>query len=244
MSPKIPKAAFSVTLLAILAVLTFRQSGAYRDMETLWRRTLSANPKSAMAHNNLGMLLTQQGGIHEAMYYLQRAVTLDPGNAEAHNNYGNALRLQGRPADAVTEFRRAAELRPSFGIYHANLGSVLAQTGQTEEAIVHYEKAIQSSPSDPFIANNLAWLLATAPGDSVHNPQRAIELAEQAAKLVADNPVILTTLAVAYGTAGRFDEAIVAAEKAHQIAESQNNPTLTDLSAKLLDSFRAGRPYR
>src|SRR5262245_13074011 len=76
-------------LLATLGVLSFRQSGMYRDMETLWRATIGRNPSSAMAHNNLGMLLVQTDRLNEAMYYLQRAVTLNPGNAEAHNNLGN-----------------------------------------------------------------------------------------------------------------------------------------------------------
>src|ERR1035438_837916 len=40
-------------LLATLGILTWRQSGTYRDAETLYRATLACNPASWMAHTNL-----------------------------------------------------------------------------------------------------------------------------------------------------------------------------------------------
>src|SRR5262249_34672945 len=45
--------ALAVAVLAILAVLTWRQVGVWRDSGTLWSHTLVHAP-SALAHNNLG----------------------------------------------------------------------------------------------------------------------------------------------------------------------------------------------
>jgi hypothetical protein len=58
---------FAAIVLPVLALLTWRQAGMYTDMETLWRKTLARNPDSSMAHNNLGILLRNQGHIEEAM---------------------------------------------------------------------------------------------------------------------------------------------------------------------------------
>ena len=57
--------------------------------------------------------------------------------------------------------------------------------------------------------NDLAWLLATCPDNSVRNGQKAVELAQQAVQLSnGRSPEILDTLAAAYAEAGRFHEAV------------------------------------
>src|SRR5213595_1356745 len=54
-------------VVATLAVLTWRQSAMYGDIETLWRITLVRNPACWMAYNNLGnVLLSQANRIPEA----------------------------------------------------------------------------------------------------------------------------------------------------------------------------------
>jgi len=231
-------------LLLVLGGLTNRQTGMYRNPETLWRTTIARNPSSGMAHNNLGLLLFQRGGVNEAMYYLERATTLSPENAEAHNNYGNALRVQGQLAQAIEQFEQASKLRTEWAIYHANLGSALARAGRTREAIGRYETAIARASSDPFVLNNLAWLLATTPDDSARNGARAVEFAERASRLSAGDLRLEPTRAAAYAEVGRFEDAIAVAEKARQRAIADGNARLADLNAQLLELFRAGRPYR
>jgi Flp pilus assembly protein TadD len=232
------------TLLLLLAVLTFRQSGAYRDMETLWRTTISRNPQSAMAHNNLGMLLFRRGSVNDSMYYLERATALDPRHAEARNNLGSALRVQGRLNDAIVEFRAASELESRSGVYRANLASALTDAGNLVEAIAQYEAAVKAAPSDPFIANNLAWLLATSPQVTAQDSQRAVELAERSARISTEDPIAKGTLAAAYASAGRFEDAVVQAEKSRELALRQGNRGVSALADQMLEAYRAGRIYR
>ena len=237
------KPALAGLVLLTLGFLSFRQSGTYRDMETLWRATISRNPDSAMAHNNLGMLLVQTDRLNEAMYYLQRAVALNPNNAEAHNNLGNAWRAKGRLEQALDEFQRAAELRPTVAIYHANIGGVLTTKGNFKEAVARFETAMQNDPENPFIANNLAWLLATCADDSVRNGARSVEIARNAVKLSNDDPRVIATLSAAYAEARKFDEAVLTAEKARQLALQHGDRALADFSSRLAESFRAGNPF-
>ena len=240
----LPKLIFCSILLLVLGILSYRQSQAYRNEETLWRATIATNPKSAMAHNNLGLLLFRRGSVNESMYYLERATLLDPQNAESHNNYGDSLRVQGRLDDAISQYRRAVELEPRFAMFHANLGSALTQKGLIPEAMSRYDEAIAISPDDPFVANNLAWLLATTSEASTPNARRAVDLAERAVRLSKGDPVTMGTLSVAYAAVGRFDDAIAQAEKAHAIATRQNNRRVADLCTEMLKSYRAGRPFR
>jgi len=233
----------SSALMLVLASLTFRQSRSYRDPETLWRRTIAENPRSAMANNNLGSLLYRDGSLNDAMYYLERATILDPKNAEAHNNFGNALRAQGRRSEAIAQYRSAVGLRPGFAQFHANLASCMTETGQIEEAIGQYEEAVKADSTDPFVMNNLAWLLATTPEGLKHDPERALELADKAVKLSPDNPVAEGTLAAAYAASGRFDAAVAQAETAHSLALSQGNTRAAEVLRDMLTAYRARRRY-
>lgn len=239
------KPALCGLLLVVLGALTYRQTGLYRDVETLWRATIARNPTGGMAFNNLGMLLLQRGGVNEAMYYLERAVTLSPKNAEARNNYGNALREKNRIEEAIAQFREAAALRPASPIYHANLGSAMALAGQIAGGIAQYEAAIALAPEDPFIANNLAWLLSTARDLSLRNGARAVEVAEAANRFSGGgNPTVLGTLAAAYAEAGRFEDSVSAASKAISAALAAGNAEQARAQTRLLEIYRSGRPFQ
>ena len=108
--------AAAVVLLATLGAATWRQSGNYRDYETLFRETLARNPNSPFLHNNLGVrLMLMPGGVPEALTEFQAAVRLQPDSAEFHDNLGLALAsTPGRLPDAVQEYQTALRLFPPF----------------------------------------------------------------------------------------------------------------------------------
>ena len=67
--------------------------------------------------------------------------------------------------------------------------------------------------------NELARILACAPEASCEMAQRRLGLAEKACAMTNNqNAGMLTTLAAAYAESGRFEEAIVAAQKARELA--------------------------
>ena len=102
---------------------------------------------------------------------------------------------------------------------------------------------IQPGFAGPY--NNLAWVLATCPEASFRNGPQAIALAQAANRLSGgNNPVMLKTLAAAYAEAGRFAEAITAAQQALQLAAAQNNtPLVSDLQSHI-KLYQAGSPFR
>ncbi len=58
-----------------------------------WRRTITLDPKSAMAHSSLGNALSKKGQIDEAIACYRKAVELDPKNAYAPANLANAEQM-------------------------------------------------------------------------------------------------------------------------------------------------------
>jgi hypothetical protein len=109
-------AAVATALVAVLFVLTWRQSGLYRDVPTLYGDTLAKNPECWMAHNNLGAYLNASGSTREAIVQLRLAVALKPDYADAHNNLGNALSKEpGLRDEAVKGVRSGASAGARHG---------------------------------------------------------------------------------------------------------------------------------
>ena len=62
----------ALCVIVTLAVLTWRQSAMYGDIETLWRTTLLRNPGCWMAYNNLGNTLLRPTGFRKQWTCLNR----------------------------------------------------------------------------------------------------------------------------------------------------------------------------
>ncbi len=106
-----PPAATAV--LVALAALTWRQTGVWRDSESLWTQALFVDPADPVAHANLGSALAEAGRVQEAIPHFQAAVELSPGMAKAWNDLGAAYASLGRPEEAAECFRRALRISPS-----------------------------------------------------------------------------------------------------------------------------------
>ena len=113
-----------------------------------------------------------------------------------------------------------------------------------DEAITHYQKALQIKPDSPGVLNNLAWLLATCPDAHLRDGVQAVKYAERACELTHYGVAPLVgTLAAAYAEAGRYDDAIAAAQKACALAAAAGEQELLEKNQKLLALYRAHQPY-
>jgi hypothetical protein len=88
----------------------------------------------------------------------------------------------------------------------------------------------------------LAWLLATAPQEALHDPKEAVVLAERAATLEGMRDFrTLDVLAAAYADAGQFDRALSTVDAALQLKPP--DPLSGDIGQRQ-SLYRAHRPYR
>jgi len=205
-----------------------RLNGGYRD-----------------AYYNLGSILVSMGKVSEAVTEYQNALRIDPDYAEAHLNLGNALMLAGRTSDAIDQYESALRIRPGYAEAHSELGVALLVGGRRREAMAQFEEALRIKPDYAEPQNNLAWLLATLPRDQGGDPTRAVELAQRAVTLNGGHsPGGLDTLAVAYASAGRFDEAIATAQEAAVLARATGQPKMAREIEARLALYHTGRPFR
>ncbi|MGA3018795.1 MAG: tetratricopeptide repeat protein [Bryobacteraceae bacterium] len=173
----------AAALLALLGVLTWRESGIYADSETLYRETLARNSASWLAHNNLGnQLLETPGHRDEATAHFEEALRLNSGYWPAHNNLGSALaQAPGRLADAISEFQAAIGISPNSAEPHCNLANALRRIpGRLSDAIAEYQTALRLDPTSIQARANLGVALAMA--------GRRAEAIEQLEAVVRMNP--------------------------------------------------------
>jgi tetratricopeptide (TPR) repeat protein len=171
------------------------------------------------AYNNLGVVSYAQGRLDEAIVYYSEALRLQPDNVQARHNLGRAWASQGRFVQAIEEYEQVLRLRPDDVDTLSALASALASTGQIQESIGRYRRVLQIQPDHPGALVDLAWILATSDRATVHAPEEAARLATRAAEVTKhENATVLETLAVAYFSSRRMDEAKKTAEAAIDLA--------------------------
>ena len=233
-----PAAVFFVATMALaigFGYVSSHRLRAYRDELSLWQDAVVHQPHDPLVQYNLGNQLAEAGQLLEAISHFEEAVRLDPDSYRAHFNLGRAMEASARPEDAIEHYRATLRLRPDYAASHYNLARLLEDAGQTRQAIEHYRRAIALEPDFSAAHTNLGILKMSA-----GNVQEAIESFEAALRGQEDlaNHV---NLAMAYSMANRVGEAIPIAEKALDLARSQNETSLVEELESALAYFRAQR---
>ncbi|MGO9108148.1 MAG: tetratricopeptide repeat protein [Thermoguttaceae bacterium] len=212
-----------LALVALLAVLSWRQSRMYADVETLYRTTIDGNHDCWMAYNNLGLALAGRGRFDEAITRYQKALKIKPDFAEAHNNLGLALAGRGQIDEAIAQYRKALDIDPECVEAHNDLGIALAGRGKVEEALAHFRKALEINPDCLETHYNLGITLA---GRGLVD--EAIAEYEKALGIVPDDLSTCYNLGLALASRGRLDEALAQYQKALGLASAQNDWAMAD----------------
>ena len=229
----------SPLLLLTLALLTFRQAGMYGDTETLYRTTISRNPQSWMAHNNLGVALARMGRTPEAIDEYQAALRLKPDYAEPHNNLATALSRQpDRMPDAIAEVREALRIKPDYPEALVNLASFQAAApGRLPDAIATYQAALRLKPDHAEAHNDLGLALLQLPGrlpDAIRELQAAVQLEPDNAQMHDNLASALVQMP------GRLPEAIAEVQAALAIAP--DDPQAHDFLGRSLSQMPGRLP--
>ena len=214
----------AVCIVAALAVFTWRQSTMYADIEALWRTTIARNPGCWMAHNNLGIVLSQKGDIDEAIAHYRKTLEMSPDFAEADYNLSNALLQKGEIDAAIVHCQRAVAIQPNDPEAQIALGNALLQKGLIDESIVHYQKALAIRPYYVTAHYNLssAFLKKGEIDKAILHCQAVLSIQPEHAEAH-------TTLAAALLRKGEIGSAIEQYKKALEIAP-RSVPALNNLA--------------
>ncbi len=226
----------------ILRGVQWRSQGDLRQAENEFIRALEISPGSGSAANALGSVYLDLGRTADAMPLFETAVRANSGNPNYQFNLGLAYASLGRWTEAVTPLSRAVKLAPNLAEAQALFGVACDAGNDLAGASSGYEAALAIRPGDLQVANNLAWLLATAPDAHLRDGNRAVQLARRCVA-AQFSPPVLGTLAAALAETGDYEEAVSTLEQAIQLNRSEQILPEEDLTQRL-ELYRAGKPYR
>ncbi len=226
-----------------LGKILLRQGKSNEAIEC-FNELLRQNGNSAEAHFNLAVAFNMQKKYDDAIKHLEKVLEIDPNYPDARNKMEITLIIAGRPDEAIAYFNKILQTSKDPAEEYTNLGVVYTQAGKYELAIQSFTKAVELKPNSTTTLNNLAWALATTDDISVQDANKAVELAQHACELTGyKNPSFLDTLAAAYATGGRFDDAVKTAKQALDIAKSGSQEGLTNEIQSHIKLYQAGQPY-
>ncbi len=231
-------------LIVLLTVCAFRQTSFWRDSITLWTRTLAVTSNNETAQWCIASALLERGRLDEAIAHSQAAVAIRPEKAGAYGKVPVVLTDEQTQA-AIARLTKRLETYPRSVDAHNNLGVILYQSGDARAAVNQWEMSLAIAPNDGNAQNNLAWVLATYPDDSIRDGAKAVMLAESAVRLAGgENPIVLRTLAGAYAEDGQFAKAAETAQRAADLATTQKNPSLGATLRGEMARYRENQPHR
>ena len=127
--------------------------GDHAGAEQMYRKAIELDPSNAVAHGNLGNLLSDdvRKDYDGAEKMLRKAIELDPKHAYAHNSLGHLLLIARKDYEGAERFcRKAIELDAKYAYPYWNL-SVIAEEKEEDiaAAIKHVEEYIRLGGGSP-----------------------------------------------------------------------------------------------
>ncbi|MFN0241701.1 MAG: tetratricopeptide repeat protein [Planctomycetota bacterium] len=225
-------------VLTNLAAALF-QKGALAEAEVRARECIAIAPERPKIHSTLAGILIGGRRFDEALVALDHALALDPALASAHNNRAIVLDALGRTDEAITAYERAIALRPDLASAYLGLARSLAARRRPADALRALEACLRLRPDWPPALVDAAWLLAT--DATVANTTRAIEFGERAVQRTNGRSAeAFDALARAYAAAGRFPDAVNAAQHGAARAKETGDDALAQRIARRIAAFERG----
>ena len=165
-------------VLSVLMFSTWMQVKYWQNSITLFEHAIQVTDNNYLAHNNLGIALSDAGKREETMVHYREAIRIKPNYENAHFNLGNHLSAQGRTDEAILSYQEALRLRPNYAKAHNNLAALLISKKIFKEAIGHYQEALKADPTNWGTHYNLgvAWMSIDHYEEAIGQFQEAIRI--------------------------------------------------------------------
>ncbi len=214
------------------------------EARSYFERAAALDPSFPVPRQGLGEVYQRQGDRAAAVAQWKKALELDPFFAQPYRSLGSSELAAGNIDQAVRYLQRSLQLEPRSVAARVDLALAWLAQGKTDAARDELHAANQLIPQIRE-ANNLAWILATAPDDRLRYQREALRWADFACRATEyKHPELLDTLAAAQANAGDFDAAARRADEAIRLARQQDKPALAAALQERRALYAAGRPYR
>jgi predicted Zn-dependent protease len=176
-----------------------------------------------------------RGRPEAAAAVLRKALQLGAGS-EAAIKLHVALLAAGRKDDAEHLSTTWKKDHPRDAVFRYHLGDTALARNDLPAAEAHYRSVLEAQPENALALNNIAWLLIR------QNKPGAVALAEQANKLMPEQPALMDTLAYALALENQLPRAVALQKQA--IAKAPENASLRLTLAKIYLKAGASKQAR
>jgi tetratricopeptide (TPR) repeat protein len=227
----------------VLRARIHQQAGDTARASADIEQVLGKHPDHPAALELRGLIAAENNDYAAAIGDFRRLVAKKPDDAVLIGQLGMLYLGAKQPRQAIKRFSRSIEIdAKNFASWRGRSDAEIS-IGDHKAALADLEQALELEPADSGVLNNLAWLLATSPDDSIRDGKRAIELARKACEETTwKQPHIVSTLAAGYAESGDFDEARKYSKQA--VDSDASSPEVKKQLEGELASYMAGKPWR
>jgi protein O-mannosyl-transferase len=176
--------AFSLAVIAVLAVQSFALAGVWNNSISLFSAELSINPRSSTAHTGMAAALAKSGDFPGAGQHFLLAEQVNPHNGMAIMGLANVLMHQGDLDGAASQFEKLLQVYQMQSNFDPRLAAAaelvvatrLLQRGDSADAIIALEQARAWDPTSPHLDDLLSrarLLASTRPTPAAGPPAHA-----------------------------------------------------------------------
>ena len=145
---------FIVIVILFWSILSYRQSGFWKDTVSLFTYTVKVNPQSWVAYNNLGVAVARKDPLKSIEYFNKALLCrkeLNPDLATSYYNLGLSFARIGDLKNAKTNWNKAVQIKPSMVKAWNNLGLLNERENNFLDALFCFKKSLELEPENPDI---------------------------------------------------------------------------------------------
>ena len=140
-----------IAAVAVLSLLTLRQTALWRDTVTLWSHEIKLYPTEVSgAYYNRALAYMEGNETDKALSDLTKSIGLNPSFADSYNNRGVLFAMTKDYDRAEADFSayiRLSSDEKGKGGAHRNLANIYLDRGLKERALEHFKKAAELGDS-------------------------------------------------------------------------------------------------
>lgn len=220
--------------------------GKYDEALRDFDKTIEMKPQYANAWFNRAEIAYESEEYVRAIRDYSEVIRLKPNDADAHSRRAHSRYRLRQFREAISDYNQAVRLDSNNSDVFADRADAHAHLGEWDGAAQDYKNAIHLDQSNARAYQGAAWLMATCPDSQYRDSERALETAQKAISLTPGADYrYLDTLAAAYAAVGDYDNALVAVQKAIQLA-AEEEVTQDDVKKleRRFELYKIRQPFR
>jgi len=123
------------------------RSNKLNKAEAFCKKIIEEYPRTVYVYNLLGLILTEQKKITEAIKFYELGIKIDPEFAIIYSNLGNIYKYKKNYTEAENYFRKSIEKDRKIPEPYNNLGNLYFFLNEYEKSIFYFNEALNVSPN-------------------------------------------------------------------------------------------------